>query len=88
MFFKIGVLKEVHNIHKKTLVFESLFNKVACLEVFMPATLLKRVANTSAFLSKLQKFWEQFLEQNITSDDLVAIHNFPQSFSGKVLISC
>ena len=56
MFFKIGVLKEIHNIHKKTLVFESLFNKVACLEVFMPATLLKRVSNIIVFLSKLQKF--------------------------------
>ena len=31
MFFEIGVLK-VCNIHRKTSVFESLFNNAACLE--------------------------------------------------------
>ena len=32
MFFKIGVLKKIRNIHRKIHVFESLFNKVIGLK--------------------------------------------------------
>ena len=34
MYFKIGVLKKFRNISKKIVVLESLFNKVAGLQVF------------------------------------------------------
>ena len=44
MFFKVGVLK---NVHKKTPTLESLFNKVAGLR---PATLFKKDSNTGAFM--------------------------------------
>ena len=44
MFFKVGVLK---NVHKKTPKLESLFNKVAGLR---PATLFKKDSNTGAFM--------------------------------------
>ena len=62
MFFKVGVLKKFHNIHRKTPVLESLFSKVAglcwslfliTLKVWRPkwsVTLLKRNSNTGVFL--------------------------------------
>ena len=43
MFYKIGVLKNVRNIHKKTTVLESLFNKIAGLS---PVTLLNKRLQT------------------------------------------
>ena len=49
MFFEIGVLKIFCNIHRKTPVLESLFNKVAGL-TSCPATLLKRDFNKGVFL--------------------------------------
>ena len=45
--------KKLHNIHRKTSVLESLFNKVAA---FRPARLLKRDSNIGAFLCILQTF--------------------------------
>ena len=62
MFFKIGVLKNFHNIHRKTRVLESLFSKKAglCWSLFLIrlkawkpkwfVTLLKRNSNTGVFL--------------------------------------
>ena len=47
MFFKKGALKKIHDIHRKTPVLESLFNKVA---VKRPATFLKRDLDTGAFV--------------------------------------
>ena len=43
MFHKIGILKNVRNIHKKTPVLESLFNKIAGLS---PVTLLNKRLQT------------------------------------------
>ena len=34
MFFKIGVFKKLRNTHRKTLVLESLFNKVGGLQLY------------------------------------------------------
>ena len=47
MFSKIDVYQKFRNIHKKTCVLESLFNKVAG---FIPATLLKRASKTGVCL--------------------------------------
>ena len=47
MFSKIDVYQKFRNIHKKTRVLESLFNKVAG---FIPATLLKRASKTGVCL--------------------------------------
>ena len=46
------------NIHKKTLVLESLFNKVAGIQVYRPGTLLEKDSNTnsncfSVYIAKL-----------------------------------
>ena len=61
MFFKIGVLKNFAIICRKTLVLESLFNKVAEFQALRtatqrPATLLKRNYNTGVFLWILKIF--------------------------------
>ena len=45
MFFKIGVFKNIANFYKKTLVWESLLNKVADLQ-----NLFKRDSTTPVFL--------------------------------------
>ena len=73
---------------------ESLFNKVACLQDFRPATLLKRDSNTGTFLYILQIFnnssFEELLrtatsekhvqiQQSVTFIDLVAA-NFKAKF--------
>ena len=47
MFFKMDILKNFRNIHRKTTVFDSLLIK---LQVFRPATLVKKVSNTGVFL--------------------------------------
>ena len=39
MFYRLGVHKKIHKIHRKILVTESLFDRVA---VLIPATLLKK----------------------------------------------
>ena len=44
MFFKIGVLKNFRNIHKKTPVLQLLLNKVAGLEA-SPLLIIKLVTN-------------------------------------------
>ena len=48
MFFKIGVLKKIRNIHRKTPVLEFLFNKVAGLQAVL--SFLKRDSNIVVFL--------------------------------------
>ena len=50
VFCKKVALKNFAIFTGKTIVLESLFNKVAGLQVSRPATLLKRVSNTGAFL--------------------------------------
>ena len=47
------------NIHRKTPVLESLFNKVADLETWRPATLSKRDSTTSVFLWILRNSYER-----------------------------
>ena len=47
VFCKKVALKNLRKIHRKTLVLESLFNKVVGLQ---PVTLLKRYSNTGVFL--------------------------------------
>ena len=42
MFFKLGVLKNFHDIHRKTTVLESLFNKVAGQRAVNIAKILRR----------------------------------------------
>ena len=44
------------NIHRETPVLESLFNKVAVLKAYSPATLLKGHSNTGVFLWILRHF--------------------------------
>ena len=46
MFFKIGVLKNFANIHRKTTVLESLFNKVAGRKA---CNFIKKETPTQAF---------------------------------------
>ena len=53
MFFKIGVLKRFRNIHRKTSVLKSLFNKTADLR---SAISLKRDSNRGVFLLILRIF--------------------------------
>ena len=50
VFYKKGCSKKFRNIHRKTPVLESLFNKVAKLKACRLATYLKRDYNTGAFL--------------------------------------
>ena len=47
------------NIHRKAPVLESLFNKVADLETWRPATLSKRDSSTSVFLWILRNSYER-----------------------------
>ena len=52
---KKTILKNFRNIHMKTSVLESLFNKVAGLK---PVTLLKSDSNTGVILRVLRNFYE------------------------------
>ena len=60
-FCKNGVLKKFHKIHLKTLVLESLFNRVSGL---WPATLLKKRLQHKCFQVNFVKFWRTPFLQN------------------------
>ena len=62
MFFEIGVLK-VSNIHKKTLVLESLFSKVASLEAYK---FIKKTLQHRCFPVNIANFLKKFYLKNTT----------------------
>ena len=58
MFFKIGVVKNFYNIHRKTPVFESLSNKVASLKTF---NFIKKRLQPRCFPVNIAKFLRKAL---------------------------
>ena len=52
-------------LHSKALKSESLFNKVADLKAWRPATLLKRDSNTGVFLWSLRHFYNTFFYKTL-----------------------
>ena len=59
VFCKKSFLKKIRNTHRKAPVLESLFNKVAGLNAWRPATLLKRESNTGCFPVSIANFFKK-----------------------------
>ena len=62
MFFEIGVLK-VYNVHRKRLVLELLFSKVASLEAY---TFVKKKLQHRCFPVNIATLLRKFYLKNIT----------------------